>query len=191
MLKSLSSLVFLLLLTACSGNAATEVPSTADAETVSPQVILEMALASTKEQLSYCFTYEYKAEVLNATRSHDSTGQRLRTPQEGIREDIESVTFGKYQAPSQFETTGSTTFATDNETITISRDAITIGVTVYTRIPPTSRVPRSGVRGRGSGERETTASSLAGKQQAREKEDNGGQGKDGPAGAIAQGGNGR
>ena len=51
--------------------------------------------------------------------------------------------------------------------------------------------PGSGVRGRGSGERETTASSLAGKQQAREKEDNGGQGKDGPAGAIAQGGNGR
>ena len=137
LLKSLSSLVFLVLLTACSGNAVTEVPSTADAETVSPQVILERALASTKEQLSYCFTYEYKAEVLNATRSHDSTGQRLRTPQEGIREDIESVTFGKYQAPSQFETTGSTTFATDNETITISRDAITIGVTVYTRIPPT------------------------------------------------------
>jgi hypothetical protein len=137
LLKSLSSLVFLLLLTACSGNAATEVPSTADAETVSPQVILERALASTKEQLSYCFTYEYKAEVLNATRSHDSTGQRLRTPQEGIREDIESVTFGKYQAPSQFETTGSTTFATDNETITISRDAITIGVTVYTKIPST------------------------------------------------------
>ena len=54
-----------------------------------------------------------------------------------------------------------------------------------------SRVPGSGVRGRGSGERETTASSLAGKQQAREKKDNGGQGKDGPAGAIAQGGNGR
>ena len=54
-----------------------------------------------------------------------------------------------------------------------------------------SRVPGSGVRGRGSGERETTASSLAGKQQAREKEDNGGQGKDGPAGAIGQGGNGR
>ena len=54
-----------------------------------------------------------------------------------------------------------------------------------------SRVPGSGVRGRGSGERETTASSLAGKEQAREKEDNGGQGKDGPAGAIAQGGNGR
>ena len=54
-----------------------------------------------------------------------------------------------------------------------------------------SRVPGSGVRGRGSEERETTASSLAGKQQAREKEDNGGQGKDGPAGAIAQGGNGR
>ena len=54
-----------------------------------------------------------------------------------------------------------------------------------------SRVPGSGVRGRGSGERETTASSLAGKHEAREKEDNGGQGKDGPAGAIAQGGNGR
>ena len=56
------------------------------------------------------------------------------------------------------------------------------------RDDPDSRVPGSGVRGRGSGERETTASSLAGKQQAREKEDNGGQGKDGPAGAIAQGG---
>ena len=82
-------------------------------------------------------SYEYKAEVLNATRSRDTTGQRLRTPQEGIREDIESVTFGKYQAPSQFETTGSTTFATDNETFTISGDAITIGVTVYTKIPPT------------------------------------------------------
>ena len=54
-----------------------------------------------------------------------------------------------------------------------------------------SRVPGSGVRGRGSGERETTASSLAGKHEAREKEDNGGQGKDGPAGAIAQGRNGR
>ena len=44
--------------------------------------------------------------------------------------------------------------------------------------PFSSRVPGSGVRGRGSGERETTASSLAGKQQAREKEDNGGQGKE-------------
>ena len=54
-----------------------------------------------------------------------------------------------------------------------------------------SRVPGSGVRGRGSGERETTASSLAGKQQSSRKEDNSGQGKDGPAGAIAQGGNGR
>ena len=101
LLKSLSSLVFLLLLTACSGSAITEVPSTADAETVSPQVILERALASTKEQLSYCFTYEYKVEVLNATRSRDTTGQRLRTPQEGIREDIESVTFGKYQVLNQ------------------------------------------------------------------------------------------
>ena len=54
-----------------------------------------------------------------------------------------------------------------------------------------SRVPGSGVRGRGSGERETTASSLAGKEESSRKEDNGGQGKDGPAGAIAQGGNGR
>ena len=62
---------------------------------------------------------------------------------------------------------------------------------VTVQIADGSRVPGSGVRGRGSGERETTASSLAGKQQAREKEDNGGQGKDGPAGAIAQGGNGR
>ena len=54
-----------------------------------------------------------------------------------------------------------------------------------------SRVPGSGVRGRGSGERETTASSLAGKEESSRKEDNGGQGKDEPAGAIAQGGNGR
>ena len=55
-----------------------------------------------------------------------------------------------------------------------------------------SRVPGSGVtRGRGSGERETTASSLAGKEESSRKEDNSGQGKDGPAGAIAQGGNGR
>ena len=53
-----------------------------------------------------------------------------------------------------------------------------------------SRVPGSGViRGRGSGERETTASSLAGKEESSRKEDNSGQGKDGPAGAIAQGGN--
>ena len=51
-----------------------------------------------------------------------------------------------------------------------------------------SRVPGSGVRGRGSGERETTASSLAGKEESSRKEDNSGQGKDGPAGAIAQGG---
>ena len=57
--------------------------------------------------------------------------------------------------------------------------------------PPQSRVPGSGVRGRGSGERETTASSLAGKEESSRKEDNSGQGKDGPAGAIAQGGNGR
>ena len=55
-----------------------------------------------------------------------------------------------------------------------------------------SRVPGSGViRGRGSGERETTASSLAGKEESSRKEENSGQGKDGPAGAIAQGGNGR
>ena len=54
-----------------------------------------------------------------------------------------------------------------------------------------SRVPGSGVRGRGSGERETTGSSLAGKEESSRKEDNSGQGKDGPAGAIAQGGNGR
>ena len=54
-----------------------------------------------------------------------------------------------------------------------------------------SRVPGSGVRGRGSGGRETTASSLAGKEESSRKEDNSGQGKDGPAGAIAQGGNGR
>ena len=57
--------------------------------------------------------------------------------------------------------------------------------------PDQSRVPGSGVRGRGSGERETTASSLAGKEESSRKEDNSGQGKDGPAGAIAQGGNGR
>ena len=54
-----------------------------------------------------------------------------------------------------------------------------------------SRVPGSGVRGTGSGERETTASSLAGKEESSRKEDNGGQGKDGPAGVVAQGGNGR
>ena len=51
-----------------------------------------------------------------------------------------------------------------------------------------SRVPGSGVRGRGSGKRETTASSLAGKEESSRKEDNSGQGKDGPAEAIAQGG---
>ena len=54
-----------------------------------------------------------------------------------------------------------------------------------------NRVPGSGVRGRGSGERETTASSLAGKEESSRKEDNSGQGKDGPAGVVAQGGNGR
>ena len=54
-----------------------------------------------------------------------------------------------------------------------------------------SRVPGSGVRGRGSGGRETTASSLAGKEESSRKEDNSGQGKDGPAGAVAQRGNGR
>ena len=54
-----------------------------------------------------------------------------------------------------------------------------------------SRVPGSGVRGRGSGERETTASSLAGKEESSRKEGNSGQGKDGPAGVVAQGGNGR
>ena len=69
--------------------------------------------------------------------------------------------------------------------------AVGVGFAAAFYIPNYSRVPGSGVRGRGSGERETTASSLAGKQQAREKEENGGQGKDGPAGAIAQGGNGR
>ena len=58
-------------------------------------------------------------------------------------------------------------------------------------LPRDSRVPGSGVRGRGSGEREATASSLAGKEESSRKEDNSGQGKDGPAGAIAQGGNGR
>ena len=59
-------------------------------------------------------------------------------------------------------------------------------------LPEFSRVPGSGViRGRGSGERETTASSLAGKEESSRKEDNSGQGKDGPAGVVAQGGNGR
>ena len=52
----------------------------------------------------------------------------------------------------------------------------------------TSRVPGSGVRGRGSGEREATASSLAGKEESSRKEDNSGQGKDGPAGAMRKGG---
>ena len=42
----------------------------------------------------------------------------------------------------------------------------------------TSRVPGSGVGGRGSGERETTGSSLAGKEESSRKEDNGGQGKE-------------
>ena len=37
-----------------------------------------------------------------------------------------------------------------------------------------SRVPGSGVRGRGSGERETTASSIAGKEESSRKEDNSG-----------------
>ena len=37
-----------------------------------------------------------------------------------------------------------------------------------------------------SGERETTSSSLAGKEESSRKEDNSGQGKNGPAGAIAQ-----
>ena len=60
------------------------------------------------------------------------------------------------------------------------------------RVSVLSRVPGSGViRGRGSGERETTASSLAGKEESSRKEENSGQGKDGPAGAIEQGGNGR
>ena len=63
--------------------------------------------------------------------------------------------------------------------------------TSYFRVVGWGRVPGSGVRGRGSGERETTASSLAGKEESSRKEDNSGQGKDGPAGAIAQGGNGR
>ena len=66
-----------------------------------------------------------------------------------------------------------------------------VSTSMVGRILTRSRVPGSGVRGRGSGERETTASSLAGKEESSRKEDNSGQGKDGPAGAIAQGGNGR
>ena len=81
------------------------------------------------------------------------------------------------------------------ETISYLTEYITLepGDVIFmgTPTPNTSRVPGSGVRGRGSGERETTASSLAGKEESSRKEDNGGQGKDGPAGAIAQGGNGR
>ena len=65
------------------------------------------------------------------------------------------------------------------------------GAEIAVLVVSSSRVPGSGVRGRGSGERETTASSLAGKEESSRKEDNSGQGKDGPAGAIAQGGNGR
>ena len=65
------------------------------------------------------------------------------------------------------------------------------GLIVPATLALRSRVPGSGVRGRGSGGRETTASSLAGKEESSRKEDNSGQGKDGPAGAIAQGGNGR
>ena len=56
-------------------------------------------MASTKEQLSYCFTYEYKAEVLNATRSNDASGQRLRTTQEGISPDSSSIHGGPCQLP--------------------------------------------------------------------------------------------
>ena len=74
------------------------------------------------------------------------------------------------------------------------REGIDIARTTLRRIlagAGVSRVPGSGVRGRGSGERETTASSLADKEESSRKEDNGGQGKNGPAGAVAQGGNGR
>ena len=76
-------------------------------------------------------------------------------------------------------------------TVNIIRNSI-IAANIAPGTGPDSRVPGSGViRGRGSGERETTASSLAGKEESSRTEENSGQGKDGPAGAIAQGGNGR
>ena len=96
----LATLVFSVFLTACSESV---LPPTVKAP--SPQVILERAFASTKEQVSYCFTYEYKAEVLNATRTHDTAGERPWTTRESVREDIESVTRGKFRAPSRLETT--------------------------------------------------------------------------------------
>ena len=143
--KSLVSVGVLVLLTACGGGVATSVPSTADrdetaevlhAETLSPQVILNRALASTKEQLSYCFRYDYEAEILFRKTTHDRFGHGPEPAQEGVWEYIESVTSGKFQAPSQFETKGTTTFVTSNDSVTISGEAITIGVTVYRKIPP-------------------------------------------------------
>ena len=103
-------------------------PSTTDgmgqflqAGPISPQVTLERALAATKEQLSYYFTIEYKAET---------------TPG-GVRWDADSVTVGKFRAPDRFEEKGSTTFATSNETVTGGGESITIGATEYTKTPET------------------------------------------------------
>ena len=127
-LKLLASVGIFVVLAACGGGVATRVPSTTDgmgqflqAGSISPQVTLERALAATKEQLSYYFTYEYKAET---------------TPG-GVRRDAHSVTVGKFRAPNQFETKGSTTYATSNETVTVSDETITIGATVYMKTPET------------------------------------------------------
>ena len=127
-IKSLASVGVLVALAACGGGVVTKVPSTTDgrgeflqAEPIPPQVTLERALAATKEQLSYHFTYEYKAE----------------TTLGGVRRDTDSVTVGKFRAPNQFETKGSTTYATANETVTVSDETITIGATVYMKTPET------------------------------------------------------
>ena len=98
---------------------------------------------------------------------------------------------GRHEATEDGEFLDTRVTGVDDDFIDSNEFRIYLATPEYVKDDGFSRVPGSGVRGRGSGERETTASSLAGKQQAREKEDNGGQGKDGPAGAIAQGGNGR
>ena len=54
-----------------------------------------------------------------------------------------------------------------------------------------SRVPGSGVRRGGVWSKRDHRVILSGQNRSSRKEDNGGQGKDGPAGVVAQGGNGR
>ena len=143
--KSLVSVGILVLLTACGGDVATSVPSTIDrdeaaevldADALAPQVIINRALASTKEQLSYCFKYDYEAEIWPGATTQGPSGQERGLSQEDIWGYIESVTLGKFQAPSLFETKGTTTFTTSNETVSISAEAITIGATVYSKISP-------------------------------------------------------